>query len=428
MNDQCVSAAAPEDGASDESPDQPQASGYGQRGPRRSLEGLLIRTLLNRLGRPPIRVVLPCGTVVCNSPAPPQITVRIRNRRTLWSLLWQPSIGFGEGYRRGAIEVDGDLVTLCELVEPTQGATRGRFWRGVRGSRRRRAADPQASRDNIHRHYDLGNDFYRLWLDTQMVYTCAYFPVPSASLEEAQTAKLDLVCRKMNLQPGQCVFEAGCGWGALALHMARNYGVRVVAWNISREQVAYAQERARVEGLTDQVRFIEDDWRAMRGRCDAFVSVGMLEHVGPENYREFGRCIDQVLSPNGTGLIHTIGRDIPERIDGWTERYIFPGAEPPSLGQMMEIFEPCRMVILDVENLRLHYALTLEHWLARFEARSAQIQCLFDESFVRAWRLYLAGSLAAFRCASLQLFQVVFTRCANNHIPWTRRDAEAGFR
>src|SRR5690606_24874192 len=144
------------------------------------------------------------------------------------------------------------------------------------------------SRDNVYHHYDIGNEFYRLWLDEQLAYTCAYFPEPEVSLEAAQVAKFDHVCRKLNLRPGERVVEAGCGWGALALHMAREYGVTVRAYNVSREQIAYARRRAQEEGLADRVEFVEDDWRNVTGRYDAFVSVGMLEHVGKHNYRKLG--------------------------------------------------------------------------------------------------------------------------------------------
>lgn len=391
------------------------------------LERGLINMLLDRLGQPPVSVELPDGEVVTRSPNPPEVVVRIHDDATLKSLLWQPSIGFGEGYRSGRIEVIGDLVRLCELLEPTSGVTRGRFWNGLRGTVRRRSASREASQQNIHHHYDLGNDFYRLWLDKQLLYTCAYFPTPDVTLEAAQTAKMDLVCRKLNLQPGQQVIEAGCGWGALALHMAREYGVQVRAYNISHEQIVYARDQAHAAGLDGRVQFIEDDYRNMTQKCDAFVSVGMLEHVGPENYAHLGACIDRVLRPHGLGLIHSIGRDVPGQIDCWIEKFIFPGAETPTLAQMMQILEPHRFVTLDVENLRPHYAKTLEHWLARFEEHADEVEDMFDDSFVRAWRLYLSGSIATFRTGGQQLFQLVFSRCANNEIPWTRRDSEAGF-
>jgi cyclopropane-fatty-acyl-phospholipid synthase len=276
------------------------------------------------------------------------------------------------------------------------------------------------ARENIHRHYDLGNDFYRLWLDEQLLYTCAYFPTPDTSLEQAQVAKMDHVCRKLRLRPGERVVEAGCGWGALALHMARHYGVKVRAFNISQSQLAVAREWAEREGLVGRVEFVEGDYRDIRGEYDAFVSVGMLEHVGPAQYPELGRVMDHCLPANGRGLIHSIGADRPAPLNSWIERRIFPGACPPSLAQMMPLFGPNGFSVLDVENLRLHYAMTLGHWLRRFEAAREQVQEMFDPRFVRVWRFYLATSEASFATGHLQLYQVLFARRGCNEIPWTR--------
>jgi cyclopropane-fatty-acyl-phospholipid synthase len=253
-----------------------------------------------------------------------------------------------------------------------------------------------------------------------MVYTCAYFPTPEVSLEQAQVAKMEHVCRKLALRPGEAVIEAGCGWGSLALHMAKRFGVTVRAFNISRRQIEFAREAAEQHGLAGRVEFIEDDYRNVSGACDAFVSVGMLEHVGRPYYRELGRVIDRCLGRSGRGLIHSIGRNRPRPMSRWIERRIFPGAYPPTLREMMDIFEPFDFSILDVENLRLHYARTLEHWLERYEAAAERVGEMFDQPFVRAWRLYLAGAMVAFRTSSLQLFQVLFARGRSNEVPWTR--------
>jgi cyclopropane-fatty-acyl-phospholipid synthase len=259
-----------------------------------------------------------------------------------------------------------------------------------------------------------------------MVYTCAYFPTPATSLEEAQVAKLEHVCRKLALAPGERVVEAGCGWGALALHMARRHGVRVRAFNISHEQIAHARERARRQGLGDRVEFIEDDYRNVCGRFDAFVSVGMLEHVGRDHYRDLGRVIDRCLPAHGRGLLHSLGRNRPLRFNAWMERHIFPGAYIPSLREMAEIVEPHDLSVLDVENLRLHYARTTAHWLERFERSATLVATMFDPRFVRIWRLYLASSTAAFLSGSIQLFQLLFARAAHNGMPWTRRHLYEG--
>jgi len=231
-----------------------------------------------------------------------------------------------------------------------------------------RGNSPSHARHNVHHHYDLGNPFYQLWLDRELVYTCAYFEDPEMSLEDAQVAKLDLVCRKLRLRPGETVVEAGCGWGALAIHMARNYGVSVKAFNVSREQLAYARARAAREGLSDRVEFIDDDYRNVSGEFDAFVSVGMLEHVGPQHYHSLADVLRRCLKrDNGRGLLHFIGRDVPRPLNAWVNRRIFPGAYPPTLAEVTRgILTPGGMSVIDVENLRLHYRETLAHWSKRF--------------------------------------------------------------
>ena len=383
---------------------------------------VLLTRMLDSIGNPAVQFVLWDGTEISPHGVPRQARILIRDLGTMLKLLANPALKFGELYATRHIDVQGDLAELLEVVYralPRNDGIRGKRTRlGAVLDARRNSL--QQARDNIHHHYDFGNDFYRLWLDSRMIYTCAYFPTPAMGLEDAQVAKMQHVCRKLRLQPGEKVIEAGCGWGALALHMARHHGVSVQAYNISREQMAFARERARREGLGAQVEFIEDDYRNARGKFDAFVSVGMLEHVGPERYLELGRVIDRVLAGHGRGLIHSIGRDYPRSLDAWTERHIFPAACPPSLSQMMNIFEPCGFSVLDVENLRLHYAKTLEHWLQRFEAAAADVEQMFDATVVRTWRLYLAGSLAAFRAGNMQLFQVLFARSRDNRIPWTR--------
>lgn len=379
--------------------------------------------MLQKLGNPEIEVVLWDDSVITTSTSSPPIRVYIHQRSTLNKLLIDPSLYFGEGYSQGTIEVEGSLVSLNEAINRSMPSVNAKhFYRdGIRGCLRwlsRNTID--AARNNVHHHYDIGNDFYQLWLDQQLAYTCAYFSDPEMSLEAAQIAKMDHVCRKVGLKPGDTVVEAGCGWGALALHMAKNYGVRVKAFNVSHEQIIYARERANAERLSDRVEFVEDDWRNITGSFDSFVSVGMLEHVGLKNYEELGNVISRCQKPDGRGLIHSIGCNSPRVLDSWTTKRIFPGAHVPSLSEMMRIFEPQKFSILDVENLRLHYALTLEHWLQRYEQNIDEVRGMFDEKFIRTWRLYLSASIASFRTGSLQLFQVVFTNGRNNEVPWTR--------
>jgi cyclopropane-fatty-acyl-phospholipid synthase len=392
--------------------------------PRSRFDRWLLGKVLQWAGNPPLLIVLWNGEVIHPPGVQPKFTVRIRDRQTLWRLLINPDMGFGEGYSEGCIEVEGDLIAFMELMQQKRWRTGplskllarlGRPWQNTLG----------AARGNVQHHYDLGNDFYRLWLDEEMVYTCAYFPTRDDSLEEAQRAKMDHVCRKLRLRPGQTVIEAGCGWGALARHMTKHYGVRVRAFNISHEQIVYARERAKAEGLDGRVEYVEEDYRKITGSCDAFVSVGMLEHVGLRNYRRLGGVIKRCLKPDGLGLIHSLGRNRAENLSPWIQKRIFPGAHIPSLKEMMAIFEPWDFSVLDVENLRLHYAKTTEHWLKRFDRVAAYVAEKYGERFVRTWRLYLAGSTGAFLAGSLQLFQIVFSAGANSCIPWTRFDVYA---
>ena len=385
------------------------------------LERFLVAKVLHAFGDPPVDVVLWNRQTIPSRRGNAVARVLIRDRGALFRLVADPELNFGELYSAERIEVRGNLADFLEAVYkvwPMPGQNRIDSLLAPINDARRNSLS--GSRRNIHHHYDIGNDFYKLWLDERMLYTCAYFPTPDSSLEAAQLAKMDHVCRKMRLQPGEKVIEAGCGWGSLAMHMAKHYGVTVSAYNISSEQIAYARERAKAEGLDDRVEFIEDDYRNVRGDYDAFASVGMLEHVGTSHYRELGEVIDRSLKDNGRGLIHSIGLNYPRPMDPWTERHIFPGACPPSLAQMMQIFEPYDFSVLDVENLRLHYAKTLEHWLQRYEANVDRVMDMFDPQFVRAWRLYLAGSMTSFKTGLMQLFQVSFARADNNQIPWTR--------
>jgi cyclopropane-fatty-acyl-phospholipid synthase len=383
----------------------------------------ILQEIYRAAGQPAVQLRLRDGAEVSPKAALAVANIVIQDRKTLLRLLIDPEAEFGDAYSMGRITLEGDLVSALEILYRSIAEVAHHSWyvklvskcmeyvqrNSMRGSRR-----------NIQRHYDLNTDFYRLWLDPQLVYTCAYYPSPGATLEEAQAAKLDYVCRKVQLQPGERVVEAGCGWGALALHMARSYGVTVRAFNISREQILFARGRAKELGLSHQVEFIEDDYRNISGGCDAFVSVGMLEHVGREHYRDLGSIIHRSLTKIGRGLLHFVGRNHPHPFSTWTRKRIFHGAYAPALGEVMQVFEPWDLSVLDVENLRPHYAKTMEHWLARFENSEQQISEMFSPEFMRTWRLYLAGAVAGFHVGTLQLFQIVFARTDCQQIPWTR--------
>jgi cyclopropane-fatty-acyl-phospholipid synthase len=390
--------------------------------PKPSLDRWLLQRVLEKIGPAPIGFDFR-GENVSSPDVAPLATVRIAGWRTLAKLVLDPEIGFGEGYANGRIQVEGDLPAALTAVYRTMAERPGPAWYSrlrAKWMEWSQSNTLRGSRSNIHRHYDLGNDFYKLWLDSELVYTCAYFPTPSATLEQAQTAKMDHICRKLRLRPGETVAEAGCGWGAMALHMARTYGVSVKAFNISREQIHYARQRAAEEDLTGRVEFIEDDYRNLSGKFDVFLSVGMLEHVGLDHYADMGRVIHRSIGNRGRGLLHFIGRNQKGDFSRWIRKRIFPGAYAPTLREALSALEPWNYAVLDVENLRLHYARTLEHWLERFDSSGDDVATMYDAWFRRAWRLYLAGSIAGFRSGTLQLFQMLFAGSECRPMCWTR--------
>jgi cyclopropane-fatty-acyl-phospholipid synthase len=380
-----------------------------------------LATRLQRIVMPAaVRLELWDGSSPYQIPTPPLGTLVIHDRRTLIGLALNPDLQFGESYMAGRLEVRGPLEPV---VEALTGLSQPRL------TLRDRLAFTlpntlSASRRNVHSHYDLGNDFYRLWLDRHLVYTCAYYANERMSLDEAQRAKLDLVCRKLRLRPGERVVETGCGWGALALHMARHYGVHVRAFNISSEQLAFARERAQREGFADRVEFIDDDYRNVSGRYDAFVSVGMLEHVGLHHLNTVADVLRRTIrSDGGRGLLHFIGRDVRCPLNAWIRRRIFPGGYTPTIAEVAtQTLEPAGMSIVDVENLRLHYARTLAHWSERFALVRDRVRQVYGDEFQRAWELYLAGSQAAFATGWMQLFQIVFVPRGSAPPSWTRAD------
>ena len=367
-----------------------------------------------------VRLELWDGSSPYNDSSPPLGTLAIHDRRTLIGLAANPDLYFGESYMAGRLEVRGPLEPVVEAL--TRLGRPHVTWRD-----RLALTFPNtlsASRRNVHSHYDLGNDFYQLWLDRDLVYTCADYANEQMSLDEAQIAKLDLVCRKLRLRPGERVVEAGCGWGALALHMARHYGVHVRAFNISPEQLSFARERAAREGLAARVEFVDDDYRNVTGQYDAFVSVGMLEHVGLHHLKTVSSVLRRTIRPDGgRGLLHFIGRDVRCPLNAWIRRRIFPGGYTPTVAEVAtHTLGPAGMSIIDIENLRLHYARTLAHWGERFALVKDRVSQAYGDEFRRAWELYLAGSQAAFATGWMQLFQILFVPRGSAPPSWTRSD------
>lgn len=379
-----------------------------------------------RVGR--IDVQLADGTTRTYSGADgPSVSLRFHDPDLPRKLVLTTDMALGEGYMDGRLTIgDDDLRGFLTFLTVNVERSGHLWWRrssqAARLARRRfdQWNPAHRARQNVAHHYDLSATLYDLFLDEDRQYSCAYFRQPEMSLEEAQAAKKAHIARKLLLEPGMRVFEIGCGWGGLALSLARDHGAEVLGVTLSTEQHAWATKRAEAEGLSDKVKFELRDYRDVTGQFDRIVSVGMFEHVGVPHYRTYFDTVRDRLTEDGVALIHTIGRAAPPGTTSpWITKYIFPGGYVPALSEMSRAFEAAGLFQTDIEVWRLHYAETLRHWLERFEAKSDAALMLYDERFVRMWRYYLAASEMAFRHGRQCVFQVQLAR-DKQAVPLTR--------
>ena len=341
-----------------------------------------------------------------------------------------PVLALGEGYMDGTLTVDGDgdaLRDLLALLARNRNAGGGLpAWFDVgmrlRGALRRfvQRNDPWRSRRNVAHHYDISDDLYRLFLDGDMQYSCAYFADPGMTLEQAQDAKKRHIAAKLLPEPGLRVLDIGCGWGGMALHLAREHGMHVTGVTLSENQLRTAQARARAEGLEDRVTFRLLDYRKLDDRFDRIVSVGMFEHVGLPQYAQYFDKVADLLAPDGVALIHTIGRVAPPSpTSPWIAKYIFPGGYVPSLSDVAAPLERSGLWTADIEVLRGHYGPTLNHWRQRFEAQVDKVRAMHDDRFVRMFRFYLSACEMAFEEQSQVVFQMQLAH-RQHAVPATR--------
>lgn len=359
------------------------------------------------------------------TPGFPEVRVRFTKPGTERRILSDPRLGAGEAFIHGELVIEqGDVMELVALLRGNSPWDKGgSFGEGgplkAIGQRIATVVDgfnrAGKAKANVAHHYDIGNDLYRLFLDTEhMQYSCAYWPRPDMTLEEAQTAKLAHIAAKLALSPGQRVLDIGCGWGGMAIYLAKHAGALVHGITLSEEQLALARVRAEEAGVADKIAFELVDYRdlAARGeKYDRIVSVGMFEHVGQAQFTRFFRDCARLLKDDGVMLLHTIGRmGGPGATDAFTRKYIFPGGYIPALSETVAASEKVRLLAADVENLRLHYALTIREWYKRTVAHRTEIEALYDENFYRLWCFYLAGAAAAFEHGSMCNYQIQYAR------------------
>lgn len=338
-----------------------------------------------------------------------------------------PDVGVGEGYMDGDLVIKDDDLSAFMAMVMANSQNNGLPWfekplRVLKYISRRVAQFNPRSRaaKNVESHYDLSGQLYDLFLDKDRQYSCAYFAHPDMTLEQAQEAKKAHIAKKLLIEPGMTVLDIGCGWGGMALTLARDYGARVVGVTLSHEQHAVARERVRAAGLENQIDIRLCDYRNVTETFDRIVSVGMFEHVGAPHFREYFSHVHKMLRPKGVALIHFIGRTTPPgTTSDWILKYIFPGGYCPAMSETSAAVEKEQLVIADLEVWRIHYAETLRAWLQRFEANIDKARALYDERFTRMWRFYLIASEMSFRHTGLVVFQ--YQLCHDVHdVPLTR--------
>lgn len=387
------------------------------------------------------------GSFTVGRPEPgfPTLALRFQDRMVPFDIVKDPRLGMAEAWIDGRVAIEGggimEFVSMIRANNPwEQGRSidaKGLLRRSFKSARQKfwRMNHKSRSKANVAHHYDLSGALYDLFLDRDKQYSCAYFPdadnEAGISLEQAQEDKKAHIAAKLNLKPGMKVLDIGCGWGGMALYLNRTCGVAVTGITLSEEQLKVARQRAADAGVSDQVRFELIDYRDMTGPFDRIVSVGMFEHVGTAHFRTFFNSCRNLLTPDGVMLVHTIGRvEGPGITDAFTQKYIFPGGYIPSLSEMIQGSEGTRLMVTDVEVLRIHYGLTIREWYRRTMAQRARIVALYDERFFRLWTFYLAGAATVFEHGGMVNYQVQYVR-DRRALPITRdymAEAEAALR
>ena len=336
-------------------------------------------------------------------------------------ILTSTTLAFGEAYMNGDLEVEGDFLLMLNTVLKYK----DKFTTDFKGLPKifSNLTSTKKQKEEVTYHYDIGNDFYKLWLDDTLSYSCAYFKNENESLGEAQLNKIHHLLKKLNLREGITLLDIGCGWGALLIEAAKLYKIKGLGITLSEEQFKAFKERIEKENLQDYLQVKLMDYRELEKSgllFDRVVSVGMLEHVGRSNYDLFMKCVSKVLKKEGVFVLHYISGLYESEGDAWIKKYIFPGGVIPTLREIISLSADYKFYTVDVESLRMHYYKTLIKWAENFEKNTDKVREMFDEKFVRMWRMYLYSCAACFYTGVIDLHQIVFTKGVNNYLPLTR--------
>lgn len=335
-------------------------------------------------------------------------------------IIRDPFIAFGEGYMTKKLDIEGDVQKVIESLYNNKESflSNGNKYMDLI---KRMSNTIKNSKEYIQHHYDIGNDFYKLWLDSTMTYSCGYFKSNDDSLETAQKNKVKHILKKLCLEEGQTLLDIGCGWGELIITAAKQYKVKAMGITLSSEQFAKVNERIKDEGLEDLVQVKLTDYRELENvKFDRIVSVGMVEHVGKEHIGEYFNAVNNLLNDKGVSMLHCITAIGEGGTNTWIDKHIFPGGYIPSVKELIVSLTDYKFYLNDLESLRRHYGRTLEHWARNFENALPEIRKTKDETFIRMWRLYLNACAASFNCGNIDIHQFLFVKGVNNELPWTR--------
>ncbi|MEN6462636.1 MAG: cyclopropane-fatty-acyl-phospholipid synthase family protein [Syntrophomonas sp.] len=385
----------------------------------------MIRNLCNYIESGSFNIVYWDGTEEKYGEGDPFFKLIICDRSIIGRLVKNPDLVFCEAFVDGLIELEGNIDQVIRLIHLNKNLINkyaiGKAVQKVTSSLRKPSIQKQ--KKNIEHHYDLGNDFFALWLDPTMSYSCAYFQTPQDSLEQAQMQKIDHTLKKLQLQPGETLLDIGSGWGWLIIRAAQKYGVKSTGITLSEEQYCKTKERIEELQLSHLVDVLLMDYRKLAGtdkKFDKIVSVGMFEHVSQAGMPLYMAAIRDMLKPGGLSLLHTITHKTEGPVNPWIEKYIFPGGYIPSLRETIWLLPEYDFNLLDVECLRMHYAMTLDRWADNFEKKIDLVRQKYDERFIRIWRMYLHSCAASFRYSGLSIHQLLFSKELNNNLPLTR--------